>query len=58
MRSVAVQVRAWIAYSLLFAAFCGFNFQLHALAAGIAFQDFSAKLEFHALLFQNLFCGF
>ena len=45
------------AHSLCFAAFCGFDFELHALAAGIARQDFGAEFELHALLFQYLFRG-
>ena len=56
--SLTVWSRAWMAYGLSFSAFCGLNFQLHTFAAGIAFQDFRAELEFHALLFQYLLGGF
>ena len=51
---LTVWSRARMAYGLSFSPFCGLDFQLHPFAAGIAFHDFGAKLEFHALLFQYL----
>lgn len=41
----------WMAYSFFLSAFCGFDFELDALAVGITLQYLGVEFELHALLF-------